>query len=381
MSPNPRLWKAPRTIDLAITNKCNLRCKYCYYFTSPADVGKDLPLNEWLQFFEELNRCNVMNVVIGGGEPFCRADLKEIIEGVSKNRMRYIILSNGTLITDEMAKFIASTHRCDRIQVSIDGSIPATHDVCRGSGSFDRAMEGIQCLKRNNIPIDVRVTVHRYNIADLENTAHLLLDEIGLRAFSTNSASYIGKSIQNSEQVMLTPEESSLAIKTLIDLEKKYKGRIHAKAGPLAMGKTWMAMEKARCNGQPYLSNRGYLVVCSNVMRKMAIRADGVMIPCNQMGHIELGRINIDSLQEVWLNHPEMRRLRERSKIPLSNFEFCSGCNYINYCSGGCPAMAYCYFGEEDHPSLDTCLKRFLEAGGRLPASSTTVQGGCDSCE
>jgi|WetSurSiteA1Bulk_404760.scaffolds.fasta_scaffold32165_1 SynChlorMet cassette radical SAM/SPASM protein ScmE len=381
MSPNPRLWKTPQTIELAITNKCNLRCKYCYYFASPADAGEDLPLEEWLKFFEELNRCNVMNVLIAGGEPLCREDLREILDGVARNNMRYTILTNGTLMTDDMAKFIASTRRCNRVQVSIDGSIPATHDACRGAGSFERAIEGIRCLRRNGVPVAVRVTVHRDNVNDLEDIAHLLLEEIGLRDFSINSVSYLGKSIQNADQVLLTPEERSLAMATMIKLDKKYKGRINASAGPLAQGKNWMTIEKARRDGIQRLFNRGYLVVCKDAMKKLAVRADGVMIPCNQMSHRELGKINVDSLQEVWLNHPELKRLRERRKIPLSNFEFCSGCDYINYCAGSCPAMAYSYIGDEDHPSPDSCLKRFLEAGGRLPAPDTIVQDGCGTCE
>jgi len=102
-------------------------------------------------------------------------------------------------------------------------------------------------------------------------------------------------------------------------------------------------------------------------MSKMAVRADGVMVPCNQIGHIELGRINEDDLKEVWQNHPELNRLRERRNIPLSDFEFCNGCDYIDYCAGGCPALAYTFLGDEYHPSPDSCLKRFLEAGGRLP--------------
>jgi SynChlorMet cassette radical SAM/SPASM protein ScmE len=379
---NPlRLWKAPRIIDLAITNKCNLRCKYCYYFSSPGDVGKDLPLEDWLKLFEELNRCAVMEVILSGGEPFCREDIKDIIAGVVKNKMRYIIMSNGTLITDELAKFIASNRRCNRIQVSVDGSVAATHDSCRGDGSFERAIEGIRCIRRNNIPVNARVTVHRGNVNDLEEIAHFLLEEIGLRSFSINSANLMGQCRQNADQVLLTLEDRSSAMKTLIELDKKYKGRIHANAGPLADGRSWLAMENARSKGSPPTINRGYLTVCSLVMKKMAVRADGIMIPCNQLSHRELGRINVDSLQEVWLNHPEMKRLRDRCKIPLSEFDYCSGCNYIDYCAGGCPAAAYSLIGKEDHPSPETCLKRFLEAGGRLPAADAAAKGGCDTCE
>jgi len=57
-----KVMKTPRSVDLAITNRCNLRCTYCSHFTSAGDVGEDLPREEWLTFFEELNRCAVMEV-------------------------------------------------------------------------------------------------------------------------------------------------------------------------------------------------------------------------------------------------------------------------------------------------------------------------------
>jgi len=103
------LMKTPRTLELAITNRCNLRCTYCSHFTSAGDVNQDLSTDEWLQFFEELNRCAVMSLTLEGGEPFCRQDIYELIEGIVRNRMRFSILSNGTLITEDITSFLAST--------------------------------------------------------------------------------------------------------------------------------------------------------------------------------------------------------------------------------------------------------------------------------
>ena len=372
-STTMKLMKTPRSVDLSITNRCNLRCTYCSHFTGAGDVGQDLPKEEWLQFFEELNRCAVMNVTLQGGEPFCRKDLPELVEGIVRNRMRFTILSNGTLINEEKAAFLASTGRCDGVQVSIDGSIPLTHDACRGEGNFIRAMEGIKSLQKYNVPVPVRVTIHRHNVQDLERIATLLLEEVGLPGFSTNAASHMGLCRQNAEQVQLTAEERSLAMETLLKLEKKYNGRISASAGPLAEGKDWLEMEKARSKSRETLPGRGHLSGCNGPASTLAVRADGVMTPCIQMSHLELGRINMDSLQEVWQEHPELERLRERYKIPLSNFEFCQGCEYINYCTGNCPALAYTLTGKENHPSPDACLKRFLEAGGRLPDENLSV--------
>jgi SynChlorMet cassette radical SAM/SPASM protein ScmE len=126
-------------------------------------------------------------------------------------------------------------------------------------------------------------------------------------------------------------------------------------------------MEKACQQKIEMIPGRGHLSGCNGPMNTLSVRADGVMVPCGQMSHIELGRINRDNLQKVWQQHPELKRLRERHKIALSDFEFCQSCEYINYCTGNCPALAYTILGEENHPSPDACLKRFLEAGGRLP--------------
>jgi len=359
--------KTPRSLDLSITNRCNLRCKYCSHFTSPGDVGQDLPGEEWLEFFEELNRCAVMRVGLQGGEAFYRRDLKELIEGIVLNRMRFSILSNGTLITDESAELLASTGRCEDVQVSIDGSTPTVHDSFRGEGSFLKAIAGIEILKKHNVPFTVRVTIHRKNVGHLEEIARLLLEEFGLPGFSTNAAGYMGLCRQNAEQIQLDVEERSLAMETLLKLNKKYNGCIQAMAGPLAEAHDWMEMEQARREGKKCISGRGHLTSCGGVMEKMAVRADGVMVPCIQISHIELGRINRDDLQEVWQEHPELKRLRERKNISLSEFEFCRGCDYINYCAGGCPAPAYNIAGHENHPDPNNCLKRFLEEGGKLP--------------
>ncbi|MBN2124789.1 MAG: SPASM domain-containing protein, partial [Deltaproteobacteria bacterium] len=153
----------------------------------------------------------------------------------------------------------------------------------------------------------------------------------------------------------------------LLRLNRKYNGRISGSAGPLADAVTWGMMEQARIEGRDPMPGRGRLTGCGGPMRTLAVRADGVMVPCLQMSHIPLGRVNTDDLEETWRNHPELKRLRERRAVPLRQFAFCRGCEYIDYCTGNCPALAYTLTGNDCHPSPDACLRRFLEAGGRLP--------------
>jgi SynChlorMet cassette radical SAM/SPASM protein ScmE len=360
--------KTPISLELMLTSICNLRCTFCCHFSSASDVRHELPKTEWLNFFEELGECCVMNVTISGGEPFLRKDLPGLIMGIVHNRMRFSIISNGTLISEENAAFLASTGRCDKVQVSIDGSNPGPHDSCRGDGNFLKAIEGIKRLRKYKVPVTVRVTINRHNINDLEEIARLLLEDLRLPDFSTNEASYAGLCRKNKEEIRLNVKEYSFVMKKLVELNQGYNGRINATAGPLANARHWSKMEyQARRKVKNAVQGKGFLMGCGGVFSRMAVRADGVMVPCSQMSHIELGRINVDNLKELWQNHLELKRLRERRNIPLREFEFCKGCDYIPYCTGNCPTISYNIIGKEDHPSPDACFRRFLEAGGRLP--------------
>lgn len=362
-----RLMRSPSGMDIAITGKCNLRCLYCSHFSSAADVPEDLPASEWLAFFEELGRLAVLRVTLEGGEPFIRPDLPEILEGIVKNRMRFGILSNGTLVTDELAAFLAATRRCEYVQVSIDGSKAATHDACRGKGNFFKAVQGLETLKRHDISVTVRVTVNHNNVEDLPEVTRFLLDELHLPSFSTNSADYMGLCRSLADKVQLSVAERSRAMVLLLELQKKYPGRISAMAGPLYEARDWVEITQAQQENREPQNGRGYLAGCWGTFGKLAVRADGVIVPCAQLSHLELGRINRDDLGEIWKHHPTLLRFRERSQVPLSDFAFCEGCIYLPFCTGGCPATAYSRTGEEDHPNPDNCLRLFLEKGGRLP--------------
>jgi len=358
--------RSPRSLTLEITARCNLRCRYCYFFNNPAIVYRDLPTDEWLAFFDELGSLGVMNVTLAGGEPFIREDLPSLLEGIVRNRMRFSFLSNGALIGDDIAALLARTGRCEYVQVSVDGSCAEVHDSCRGRGSFDGAIRGIRALQRHRIGVAVRVTIHRNNVHDLENIGRFLLEDLGLSDFGTNAAGYMGSCRGNADDILLNAEERMEAMATLLRLSAKYGGRISAQAGPLTDGRMWLRMEEARAQGKPAFPNGGRLTACGCPTHKISVRADGVIVPCTMLAQIELGRINEDSLAEIWQNSPALNQLRNRHTIPLAGFEFCAGCLYIPYCTGNCPGLAYTLTGQVDHPSPDACLRRFLEGGGAI---------------
>jgi len=358
--------RTPRTLDIEITARCNLRCRYCYFFNNTAVEYRDLPTDAWLTFFDELGSLGVMTVTLAGGEPFIREDLSTLLEGLVRNRMRFSLLSNGGLIDDAIASFIARTGRCGLVQISIDGSCAAVHDTCRGHGAFEGAIRGIRTLQHHGVPVGVRVTIHRRNVHDLNNITHLLLDELGLPSYSVNAAGYLGTCRMNADDVLLTLAERQYAMATLSRLSAQYEGRITATAGPLADVHMWRRMEEARADGAPAFSNGGRLTGCGCPNKKIAVRADGAIIPCTMLAHCALGHINQDSLATVWQQSAVMHQLRRRPSIPLSQFAECAACAYQPYCTGNCPGLAYTITGQIDHPSPDACLRRFIEEGGTI---------------
>lgn len=367
--PAQRVMSSPRSLSIEITARCNLRCRYCYFFNNPAVEYRDLPTDEWLKFFDELGSLGVMKLVLAGGEPFIREDLPVLLDGIVRNRMRFSFLSNGGLIDDRIAEVVAGTGRCEYVQVSVDGSRAEVHDSCRGRGSFEGAIRGIRTLQRHGISVTVRVTIHRHNVHDLDNIARFLLEDLGLPDFGTNSAGYMGTCCVNSNDLLLNVAERKEAMATLLRLAAKYEGKISSNAGPLTDGRMWREMEEALAKGKPPFHNGGRLTACGCTNNKISIRADGAIVPCNMLNHLVLGHINHDSLAEVWKNSPALNQLRNRHTIPLTGFEFCAGCSYIPYCTGNCPGLAYTITGQVDHPSPEACLRQFFKEGGTIPCT------------
>lgn len=356
-----KVMPAPRAVDLEITSRCNARCHYCYYLNNEGVTYQDLPAEKWLNFFEELGRAKVMEVCLQGGEPFIRKDIFKIIEGIVKNRMRYRVLTNGYLISREIARRLKETRRCFSIQVSLDGSKPEIHEAMRGKGSFAPALNAIRVLRDEGLSVTSRVTIHAHNVEDLPSIAALLLEDLGLQSFSTNSISSLGTLTKYGNGIFLSPSQRLRAMRVLDELNKKYAGRIQAEAGPLAEWRMFREMEKARQACTP-LPGCGYLVACGCIFSRFAVRADGAFVPCITLPQLVLGYIGQDSLEEVWRNSPILDSLRGRRMIPLDSFAECQDCDYVKSCTGNCPGTAFSRLGDANVPSPEGCLRKFKDA-------------------
>jgi len=362
--PPPGLMRVPKTVEICITGRCNLSCGYCFYADEMAALT-DLPKARWLTFFEEMGSLGVQKVIISGGEAFTRPDIFELIDGLIENKMRYSLLTNGTLITEEtMEAFNVGKRRLrlDSIQISIDGASAEVHDASRPPKSFDRALRALRLMKERGFPVTVRVTVNRHNLHDLENIAWLLLEDVGLPSFSTNEADRFGSAKCYGQDVVLTSAERLMAMRTLKDLAMRYPGRIAAAAGPLAMANMIEDIKKRQSRGETGRPGRGTLCSCGGAFQKLAVLHDGTIVPCNLLPDFKMGEIGKTPLLQAWLHGPAINALRRRRAIALSSLPECQGCNYTGFCAGGCPAVIYAKSGRLDTIDPGVCYRQFKEA-------------------
>ena len=140
--------------NLAVTYRCQSRCRTCNIWKTEETDREGLTLEEYHALFEsntDLLR-EVRSIQITGGEPFMRRDLPEIVSTIHASLPDCIfwIPTNGMdPRAVEEATMEMLEHLKDRgigVSVSVDG-IERTHDVQRGvGGSFRKAMETLRRL-------------------------------------------------------------------------------------------------------------------------------------------------------------------------------------------------------------------------------------------
>lgn len=137
-------------IDIDITNKCNLRCKHCCVSAGEGLQGEDLPHEKIIRLVDQVVKMNPAKITISGGEALIRTDFQEVISFIRKKYDKTLVLmTNATLIDDDMAEFIVNSF--DMVDVSIDGSDEKSCNILRGAGTFEKCIRGIKLLQENGM--------------------------------------------------------------------------------------------------------------------------------------------------------------------------------------------------------------------------------------
>jgi len=315
-----------------ITEKCNLRCKHCYHenYVSEGELDTDA----LLKVLEQIDTATVKwgklaSLSITGGEPLLRLDsLKQIIPALeTKEHIYYYdLLTNGTLINEDVLNTLDSSRKLRRVQLSLEGSNRENNDAVRGKGSFARIVDGITLLRKKNIPISIMVTLTKANYQDVpaivEMAAELGIDYLSFERFIPEGN---GGSLKDQ---FLTREELKSTFELIAYYAQNEKRLRVLTYRPLF----------AVCG-----DNLG--AMCSVGTNALTIMHDGTVYPCRRLP-IPLGHVLKDGLFKIWYDSELLWQIRNCRNLKGK----CRDCELISTCRG-CRAMAYFvngdYLGED----------------------------------
>ncbi len=157
---------APICLTWEITYACNLQCVHCLS-SSGKRRPEELTTAEAKRLIDEWAEMKVFYINVGGGEPMSRKDFRELMDYALARGIGVKFSTNGTLIDDDAAAWIASRDYLD-VQISIDGATADTSDPIRGEGSYDRARQAMERLAKQRFPFKINTTVTRHNYPQID---------------------------------------------------------------------------------------------------------------------------------------------------------------------------------------------------------------------
>ena len=147
----------PAFLVISPSMRCNLRCIGCY--AGEYTKKDDLPFEVVDRILKEAKELGMYFCVVSGGEPFFREDLLKLWE--KHNDMYFLVYTNGTLITKEMAKKLAELGNVTPA-ISVEGFEKET-DHRRGKGVYTKVNQAMDNLREAGVIFGFSVTPTKYN--------------------------------------------------------------------------------------------------------------------------------------------------------------------------------------------------------------------------
>lgn len=349
---------------LELTERCNLRCKYCIYSENcklNRNFGtRDLPEQIAIRSIDFLfsHSKEPLNITFYGGEPLLNFTLMKkcieySLERAKKERRKvyFSFTTNLTLMSEEIAHYFA---KIDGISVlcSLDGP-EEYHNAWRvypnGKGSFNDAMKGFCNLreafrKRNKGGISVNgvfappyTTEHIRAVSDFYN--HLDLPETGNCEISYPTTG----SVDDSEDIeALIRENKNKGDKSGVvhPLLSWSKGKIYEEDNlpEDRMNKYYLMQMLRRIHTRPVIEKAINVIpfngCCVPGARRLYITVDGNFKVCERIGNSPSigdidGGYNLDAIKKYFI--------KEYAK---ESFPYCQKC-WANLLCGICYASCY----------------------------------------
>lgn len=308
-----------------ITDRCNLRCTHCYQ----SDYACDTPIEDIKLVMRQLDAFTKhfaakAHINLTGGEPLACRNFFETLDMIRAADMTVGVLTNGTLITKEMAKRLASYKNLTYIQISIDGP-REIHDKVRGEGNFDRAVAGAAMIRKySNIPVYASFTAHRENFRELRSAINACR-KARFDYFWTDRVIPFG---QSEKENCMSSEQFEEFLSVLSE-EARKNGR--------PFNPTFVKTQRAL---QFMCGTSDMVYHCEAGDTFFTIDEKCRLLACRRMP-IEIGNLKEDDLLTLYLDSPIMQKLR-RHDIP----DDCAKCKHAPKCRGGLKCLAYAFNGD-----------------------------------
>jgi MoaA/NifB/PqqE/SkfB family radical SAM enzyme len=214
----------PLGISVDLTNRCNLRCKHCYFINQ--HQKEELSDEGVLARITELKKMypSVMHAGWLGGEPLLR---KELLIQCTQLFPLNLIVTNGTIVLPVISNSV--------FNVSVDGT-REYYEKIRGRGVYDKVKEN---ANRKDIRINIACVLNRLNSDCIE----AFLKEWKNTFIQGISFSFYTPQKGVDDSLFLDGTRKDLLIDRLLDLKKEYGDFILNSSSVLKMMKSRTSSE------------------------------------------------------------------------------------------------------------------------------------------
>ncbi len=315
-----------------LTERCNLNCRHCYQTGRMPD---ELSLPEITEVADEISDMFASwteiygvdispGLTLTGGEPFLRADFRDVLMMLRDRGFDLFVLSNGALITEEQAEMLAD-NGVKGVQVSIEGT-ETVHDGLRGKGSFTSALRGVRNLINSGVKVTLNITLSEINAGCIDDMA-ALSSSLGAHCLGFSRLVPSGRGEQMLGQMLEKKNVAGLYKKIFA---MKPEGFEIVTGDPVA---SQMLSAPAEGWASSVVASGG----CAAGVSGLTLLADGTVVPCRRLP-VPIGNVRKDSLRELWAVSDVLEALRDRSGYKGK----CGACSRWANCRG-CRAIAYAY--------------------------------------
>ena len=298
-------------VQLSVSSKCNLNCKYCYATDRIENSYPKMQLEDYIKVIDDIiSFSEGVEFTITGGEPLLNKDVFKIAQYIRSKHTSVDLLTNGTLITLSIIDDIKKSF--DKVSISLDGSTKDKHDFYRGKGAYDKTMRAIELLDKHEIPCSLSMTVNRLNINDVENMALKYGNRLSFQPLFP-----AGNAKNATEDLSITGKEYYEALKSACGVN------------PMGYCETTLAAsrQKRRCK-------------CAVGGSELSISETGDIYPCQLLHYPQflIGNIHKDKVSELY---DTSAIIKQCSEMVVDNIEGCSSCFLRYVCGGACRARAF----------------------------------------